>query len=260
MTAILNSKKAIFIHIHKCAGTSIESALGNIMEWNDIILGSTSYGAKLQPIYREKFDLHKHSYASDVKRVIGEEKWQSYFNFSVVRHPLDRMVSLYEYLNHLNRINGNFFSKLKQKIKIFLWENRQHPFLSNARLIQYLREREIKPEQWPLLLAFLESENFSDFILAACNKDHPAKGAIPQVEYLLDEDKTNIAVNFVGKFENLEDDWDYITQKLGLVIPLPKVNTSIRKYRDWREYYTLNDLNFMLEKYKIDMEYFGYSV
>ena len=59
-----------FIHINKCGGTSIEKVL------------------KLPKI---------HDTALQRRAVIGTEKWNQRFSFSVVRHPFSRVVSLYNY-------------------------------------------------------------------------------------------------------------------------------------------------------------------
>jgi len=47
-----NSKKYIFVHIPKCAGTSITRAIAPSCEWNDIILGSTEFGNEIQNAYQ----------------------------------------------------------------------------------------------------------------------------------------------------------------------------------------------------------------
>ena len=98
MTFICNSKKFIFIHLHKCGGTSVERSLDDIMQWNDIMLGSTKYGESVQSQYNDKFGIFKHSSALKTKDLVGDEIWDQYFTFSVVRHPIDRIVSYYSYL------------------------------------------------------------------------------------------------------------------------------------------------------------------
>ncbi len=87
----------IFLHVPKNAGTAITSWLSQFTGWNDIELGSTPYGEAIQPIYGERFHLHKHSTAAQIRRVIGDVLWDQYFTFAVVRHPLDRLVSAYHF-------------------------------------------------------------------------------------------------------------------------------------------------------------------
>ncbi|ACK73910.1 hypothetical protein PCC7424_5861 (plasmid) [Gloeothece citriformis PCC 7424] len=252
MTFISNSKKFIFVHLHKCAGSSIEVALSDTIQWNDIILGSTQYGEKIQTVYREKFNLYKHSSAADIEKVVGDNIWNSYFTFSIVRHPLDRMVSLYTFLQKL-KIQYGFIDNLKLKTKIFLLQNKKFPITLKDLSIQK-EGMTLRTEMW----ALLESRNFSQFIFNIINTNSPSIKS--QFESLLNKDKTKIGVDYIGKFENIENDWQYICKKLNITIDLPHVNKSREHQKNWRNYYTLDDINFMVEKYKVDLEAFNYSV
>lgn len=62
--------KCIYIHIPKCAGSSIKEAL--------------NLPGKGHPLWRYYADLQP-------------EKWREYFKFTVVRNPWDRLVSSYSY-------------------------------------------------------------------------------------------------------------------------------------------------------------------
>ncbi|MEO0434287.1 MAG: sulfotransferase, partial [Cyanobacteria bacterium J06656_5] len=77
---------------------------------------------------------------------------------------------------------------------------------------------------------------------------------------LADETGENLIVDYVGQLENISADWDNICQKIGISVSLPHSNKSKRKYKDWREYFSLDDINFLEVKYKKDMEVFGYTV
>lgn len=94
---INHNRRFIFLHIPKTAGTSITAWLSVLTGWNDIELGGSEYGEQIQAIYSPRFKLQKHSPAADVRRIIGDELWRSYFKFAVVRHPLDRLVSAYRF-------------------------------------------------------------------------------------------------------------------------------------------------------------------
>jgi hypothetical protein len=95
---IIESKKAIFVHIEKCGGSAIESALDPFLEIYDVRVGGTPFGEEVQPFFRKKFGLHKHSKGREIRRVLSPEKYSKYFSFAFVRNPLSRVISSYRYL------------------------------------------------------------------------------------------------------------------------------------------------------------------
>jgi hypothetical protein len=94
---INHSYRFIFLHIPKTAGTSVTNWLTGFTGWNDIELGGTDYGERLQAIYCRRFKLEKHSPARQIRAVVGDALWSDYFKFAIVRHPLDRLVSAYHF-------------------------------------------------------------------------------------------------------------------------------------------------------------------
>ena len=105
---IINHKyKFIFIHVPKCAGTSIKRALYPYCDKWDQFLGG-------HPDKPERIDnVHKHSTAMEIKAYATPERWEEYFTFSFVRNPLARIVSLY---NWWHKTDGEFDPELKAKI------------------------------------------------------------------------------------------------------------------------------------------------
>jgi hypothetical protein len=73
---MLHHLELIFVHIARTGGTSIETALTGHDWW--LISPET-----------------KHLSARQIRLRAGEERWNKYFKFSVVRNPWDRVVSMF---------------------------------------------------------------------------------------------------------------------------------------------------------------------
>ncbi len=89
--------KFIFIHIDKCAGTSITLAMAPHLGEEDLVLGCTKEGEKRSVEGRKAKSLWKHATAQRAKTVLGDEIWNSYFKFTFVRNPWDMVVSTYHW-------------------------------------------------------------------------------------------------------------------------------------------------------------------
>lgn len=94
---INHTLRFIFLHVPKTAGTSVTNWLSEYTGWNDIELGGTRYGEQIQEVYGLRFKLNKHSPARQVAAVVGDEIWRHYYKFAIVRHPLDRLVSAFQF-------------------------------------------------------------------------------------------------------------------------------------------------------------------
>lgn len=119
---ISHKYKFIFLKTNKTAGTSIEIALSGVCGADDIIspispedektrsesghpgpqhhlASAREYGivdvAKLLVKGRKKNKFYNHISAAELKALIGEETWNSYYKFCFERNPWDRVISLY---------------------------------------------------------------------------------------------------------------------------------------------------------------------
>ena len=78
----------------------------------------------------------------------------------------------------------------------------------------------------------------------------------PLCHYVEYKDK-NKFVDFIGRFENLNYDWEYVAKKINLNTTLPKVNSSSHSY--YRNYYDDEIKELVSEFYKRDFDLLGYE-
>lgn len=86
--------KCIFIHIPKCGGTSLESALWLPEEKTDANL----FGGLIDRYHNPyQTGALQHLKALAVRHVVGRERFDEYFKFTIIRNPFSRAVSQYNY-------------------------------------------------------------------------------------------------------------------------------------------------------------------
>lgn len=96
---ILNHQhQFIFIHVPKCAGTTVTRALSPLTTFRDIELGGTKYGEALQDLFASRFGLRKHSIGAQIKAKCPPHIWRRFFVFAFVRNPYARAFSIYRFL------------------------------------------------------------------------------------------------------------------------------------------------------------------
>ena len=218
-------KKKLFIRITKTGGTSLSRA----------------------------FD-------QSVIEVTASEKHKKIFNkydydykFTFIRNPYDRIVSAYNMLTK-SSIAANYYKVLnKQEIldisfNVFLKkiidyrktyhehgiekENNIHlrPSRRKAGIIKHRYAREV---YW--LLAHTES-------------------LVDSIEYFIPVSE----LDFIGRFETLENDFESICKYLGIEKRLPQLNVS-KNRKKYVDYYDSESLELVSDMYKDDIALFNYN-
>ncbi|MFK5998820.1 MAG: sulfotransferase family 2 domain-containing protein [Rhodobacterales bacterium] len=98
---ISHGRKYIFVHIPKTGGTSLSLALESKAMKDDILIGDTPKAknrrTRIKPL-QASGRLWKHARLRDIYGPVTQAQIESYFVFTIVRNPWDRMVSYYHWL------------------------------------------------------------------------------------------------------------------------------------------------------------------
>jgi hypothetical protein len=95
-------------------------------------------------------------------------------------------------------------------------------------------------------------KTFDEYIEWRINEDFEL-----QKDFICDSKGKNL-MNFVGRFENLQEDFNKACEEIGIPqVSLPKVNTS--KHRFYKEYYNKHTRDLIYNAFKKDIELFNYD-
>ncbi|NEO38726.1 MAG: sulfotransferase family protein [Moorea sp. SIOASIH] len=118
---------------------------------------------------------------------------------------------------------------------------------------------------------YIDKFEFKDFVFNNFPKpddySDASRHVLPQYDFLYDS-QGNLLVDFVGRFENLQADFNIVCQKLGIKeTQLPHLNSNKQnkivkgykqEYKPYLEYYDDETKEFVGKIYKKDIETFGY--
>ncbi|MGR6431468.1 sulfotransferase family 2 domain-containing protein [Rhizobium sp. PAMB 3174] len=93
--------------------------------------------------------------------------------------------------------------------------------------------------------------NFEEYIRWRCSEDRNL-----QRDFIFDNDGSKL-VNFVGRFENMNNDFRFACQKIGISCDLPHKKRSARSNAS--QYYNSETHKLVADAFSADFEEFGYS-
>ncbi|MBP3852936.1 MAG: sulfotransferase family 2 domain-containing protein [Erysipelotrichaceae bacterium] len=172
--------------------------------------------------YSIHWDMVKNGYS---KPALGENE-KDYYKFTFVRNPFDRLVSCYQSKFHADQ---EIYRRDKED-----FEFADYPYGN-----------------------FSIDDSFDSFVRKVVKIPNHLldRHFCIQTSLVYDPDGKP-KVDFIGKFENLEEEFEPIRKKYDLN-PLPHYNSSHAK--DYRTYYTEETAKLVYKKYKKDFNTFGYT-
>lgn len=126
---ISHTKKFIFVHIYKTAGTSISKILLPHARFIEkissyypsyILIKIINHIFGLNDLGNKWINgLHKHASATEIKNYLDKKVFDEYYKFAFVRHPMDWQVSLYEYIKNTRHQDHEKVKKISFKEFVF---------------------------------------------------------------------------------------------------------------------------------------------
>jgi len=208
--------------------------------------GTSSVEAVLQPYHEgEEFEVGveglytaKHVPPATLRSQLGPEIWEDYFTFTFVRNPWDWFVSQY------------------------FWNHDPDP-ISKRKLVREpvatLREHQRKTRERARLdnLDRFSPEDIRDtYDLLRRYRGIYQTDSLFQYSYVYAPDGEKL-VDFVGRFENIQGDFQQITDQIGIDAQLPHRNAT--SHRDYHSYYTDETAGLVGDLYAVDADVFGYT-
>ena len=129
------------------------------------------------------------------------------------------------------------------------WRNGEGKFANKEFTFAEAVKRQVE-----LYKNFIEKyPTFRDHVLHHTTK----KRVKSQLEYICDKNGNNL-LDFVGRLENLQEDYDIVCDKIG--IPQQKLlHKNKTEHKHYTEYYDDETKQIIAECYAKDIEYFGYK-
>jgi hypothetical protein len=225
---INNTFGFIFVHVPKAAGTTLTALLSKCSTYCDIEVGGTVLGEAIQPHFRQRFGLAKHSTAREISAVVGEVVWKRYFSFAFVRNPYARAHSAFWFLRRM----------------------RAERALESLEPIDRL----------PTFEDFVRSEYF--------DSEGLDRILMPQLFWLRRSPAdATVRVDFVGKVEQIAASLEEIARQVEGVrrhllenLEIPTLNRSDENGSDWQQ--ALADRSIearIFTRYQADFAAFGYE-
>lgn len=153
-------------------------------------------------------------------RLYGKKKFDDYFKFTFVRNPWDKTLSAYNFLK-----KGGI--------------NHQDREFNKTILVEF--------------------PTFEKFIIEGFHKDIIKNWVHFMPQYWYVYDGNNLVVDFVGKFENIQQDFDHVRNVLGTGNPLKHLNETKVNKTHYRKIYTKEMEEKIAKVYEKDIQLFSYS-
>jgi len=198
--------------------------------------GGTTIESSLAPYVSKTFGRNaERGWLRNKKLFDAFQNHPSYYKFSFTRNPWDRLVSCYFFFKSTHSMINCSFPDFIKSIDLFLSDENSpeiyYSLVKNNTCADGLNCHVIKPPCDSALLGY---------------------HVLPQVYFIKGD------FNFIGKMENLQQDFDAVCKKIG--IPCHKLtHTNKSHHKPYWEYYDKEAQEIVGQKYHKDITMFNYT-
>ena len=116
---------------------------------------------------------------------------------------------------------------------------------------------------WTYQNELTSDASFAEWVRSTYVENNPQyydwpKMFLPQLEWMTDE-KGDLAIDFIGRFENLQNDFNIICDTINIERKILRHENKSRKNNNYRDYYDDETKSIVENWFKADIEYFGYE-
>lgn len=163
----------------------------------------------------------QHRTADQMRIIFGNRDFKRYFTFTFVRHPLDRFLSAFFFL-----ADGGISENDRDVCRRYRLDSISGTafldlFKSDAELRNYLH---FEP-QWPYCLASNGTQK----------------------------------VDFIGRFENLQNDFQYVARRMNRNVSLPRKNVGPQHREKPAPFFSEPELRWIRQYYEMDFRLLNYD-
>ena len=218
---VSDEHRFVYFVVQKVACTSIKTALTPLFGID------TAKADALQREERPRFIIHRifgdSGYQISKAELLTSPQYDNYFKFAFVRNPWDRLVSCYS-----DKIVGEKHKSGNIGLVAFPDIYKGMPFDDFVQATHAIPDKEA-------------NSHFRSQYVSLCGPDG------------------RVMVDFIGRFENLHEDFAYVSREIGVPeIQLPHILRSERG-PDYRAFYDEDTEVLVGERYEKDVELFGYA-
>ncbi|MCP3932317.1 MAG: sulfotransferase family protein [Bacteroidetes bacterium] len=236
---VSHRKKFIFTKTAKTAGTSVESYFEQYCipdwewqesHWHDEYISETGIIGSRGPRHKGS-TWYGHMPAKRIRDLIGQDVWDDYYKFTVIRNPYDKLIS------------GYFFK-----------EKRKKNYTYKKRTVKIVKKLLGIGDPISRVTGNTEIERFRCWL-------REGGDVIDRDKYLIDEKE---CMDYFIRFENLHEGIRHVCDRLSISYEptrIPQFKKGIRHNRlEVKDYYDDETIRIVQSKYAWELKRFGYEL